>query len=225
MSDAPPRERLNRLAELAAETGVEARRKLTGELADLLLDWPSVYPQSMREPFEALLERALTDLEPQARALLAERFAQRPGTPLALLNGLIFDAAPQLRAEILARNASSDFASRNPPAGEGGLLTAIRSAQLTEMADVLSSQLHIPRATAERIVKDGSAQMLAALCQGAGLSRPTFSALAVLAAPFADADEHYRRLAAYDDVPPPAARGLVCFWQKQAEVPAPARAA
>ena len=72
MSSISPRERLSRLVELAAETDLAARRALVDGLADLLLDWPASYPVGMREPFEALLEKSLRNLEPASRAALAE---------------------------------------------------------------------------------------------------------------------------------------------------------
>src|SRR5438105_15777845 len=95
-----PRERLNRLVELASQSGLPARRALANDLADLLLDWPAAYPPAMREPFEALLEKAVRDVEPAARAILAERFTGDTGTPLAILNLLIFDAAPAIKTAI-----------------------------------------------------------------------------------------------------------------------------
>jgi len=219
MKSISPRERLNRLVELAAETSAAARRELTNEVADLLLDWPSAYPEAMREPFEALLEKSLADIEPKARALLADRFAKRGGIPLPILNALIFDAVPEARAEILSRNgaAAKEYALGDVCAEESALLAGLRVAHIDDIAPVLSAHLHIPQPTAARIVADVSAITLAALCRGVGLSRPTFSALAVLSSPSANADEHYRRLAAYDEVPDRAAASLLCHWRGQAE--------
>jgi hypothetical protein len=57
MSDA--RARLNSLVELATENAPEKRRALAIELCDLLLAWPANYPATMREPFEALLEKTV----------------------------------------------------------------------------------------------------------------------------------------------------------------------
>jgi hypothetical protein len=218
MVSASPRERLSRLVELAAESSIAARRELTEELADLLLDWPSAYPEAMREPFEALLEKSVTDIEPEARTLLARRFAERESTPLSILNALIFDAPPEIRAVILARNAE---AAATEPAdsdcmSESVLLSEIRQAQLEEISRKLGSCFHISAAVAERIVDDASALSLVGLCKGGGLSRAAFSALAILARPFAKDDERYRRLAAYDTVSDDAARALLSFWRRQA---------
>src|SRR5256885_1906494 len=96
MAQLSARERLSRLVDLASEAGVPARRELTDQLADLLLDWPSSYPAAMREPFEALLEKALRDVEPAARRLLAERFVEHSEMPLTVLNLLVLDAAQEV---------------------------------------------------------------------------------------------------------------------------------
>src|SRR3954468_3401028 len=98
------RERLTRLVELAGQEGFEARRALAGELADLLLAWPSIYPRGMREPFEALLEKTMRDIGPAERAALADRFVADEDMPLSILNLLVFDAGPETRDAILLRN-------------------------------------------------------------------------------------------------------------------------
>jgi len=227
MASTSPRERLNRLVELAAETSIAARRELTNELADLLLDWPAAYPDTMREPFEALLEKSLTDIEPEARTLLAKRFAERESTPLSILNALIFDAPPETQVLILARNADSApaHAPELDSAEESALLSEIRQSQVPAISRTLSLHFRIPAAIAERIVTDSSALSLVALCKGAALSRAAFSALAILARPFANDDERYRRLAAHDNVPDSAAHALLSFWRRQAEPASTSRAA
>ena len=55
MLPASPKERFNRLVELA-EQGPDSRVALLGELHALLLDWPADYPAPMREAFAAMLE-------------------------------------------------------------------------------------------------------------------------------------------------------------------------
>src|SRR5690348_12981167 len=105
------RERLTRLVELAGQEGGEARRALAGELADLLLAWPSIYPRGMREPFEALLEWTVPDIGPEMRAKLADRFIAADDTPLSVLDLLVFGAGRQARDVILSRNASELEAS------------------------------------------------------------------------------------------------------------------
>ncbi|MDE3116420.1 MAG: hypothetical protein KGL26_12530, partial [Pseudomonadota bacterium] len=101
----PDRDRLVRLADLAASQAPEDRARLIGALAELLLDWPEDYPLAMRAPFDALLTRVAPEADAATRADLAARFAALPDAPVALLNELFFDAAPQVKAQILRRNA------------------------------------------------------------------------------------------------------------------------
>ncbi len=224
-----PRERLNRLVELASQSGLPARRALANDLADLLLDWPVAYPPAMREPFEALLEKAVRDVEPAARAILAERFTGDTGTPLAILNLLIFDAAPAIKTAILLRNA---LAMGLPPhvnrivVDERALLAAVRGAIPAEVSAVIASRFDIAPATAAQILADGSGYMLGVLCKGARLARATCSALVVLAHPGASAKESYRRLAIYDAIPAEGCEALLDMWRSQATAaPAAAQAA
>lgn len=214
MASIPPRERLTRLVDLASDSGTGSRQELTNELADLLLDWPESYPAIMREPFEALLEKALNDIEPAARGILAKRFVGSD-MPLSVLNALFFNAPLEIKIEILARNA----AAKNGlilaafTVKEQALLVAARAADSLKLADVIASRFGVSRSVAAMIFEDGSAYSLATLCKGARLSRGVFSALAVLTGPAAAHDESYRRLAAYDAIPEDGARALLHFWQ------------
>jgi hypothetical protein len=214
MASITPRERLTRLVDLASDSGTGSRQELTTELADLLLDWPESYPAMMREPFEALLEKALQDIEPAARGLLAKRFVGSD-MPLSVLNALFFDAPLEIKIEILARNAVARNSSI--PAAftvkEQALLVAARAADSLKLADVIASRFGVSRTVAAMVFEDRSAYSLATLCKGARLSRGVFSALAVLTGPAAAHDENYRRLATYDAIPDDGARALLNFWQ------------
>ena len=226
MSQISPRERLSRLVELAAQTDHAARRALVNGLADLLLDWPASYPAAMREPFEALLEKSLRNVEPALRAELAERFVERAETPLHLLNLLVFDAAPQTKSAILMRNALAHETRVAAPTAltqDAALLSAVRAHPSDTLADTLASHFRVVPEIATQILADETGWMLAALCKGTGLRRAAFSALAVLAHPTATPDESYRRLAAYDAVPQEGAAALLAFWRDAA--PAAAKTA
>jgi hypothetical protein len=217
MSAINARERLTRLVELAGQNGPGARRALVGELADLLLDWPSNYPPSMREPFEALLEKAVQDVDALTRARLAERFAATTGSPLPFLNALVFDAAPETRDAILVRNAAADPGSERPfVLNETALIAAARGALAGDMAHVLAARFGIEADTAARIVADEWAYLLAVLCKGAHAGRATFSALALLADSAVAGDKSYARLAVYDGVAQTGSEALLKFWQAQA---------
>jgi hypothetical protein len=212
------RERLSRLIELAGQDGIAAREALAGELADLLLGWPAIYPQGMREPFEALLERTIGQVSPETRATLADRFAGTEEIPLSTLNLLVFDASLETRNSILLRNgraAEGTPALSRVPVNEVALLAAARTASAGLLGPAITPRLGIPMEIAEQIFADASGGMLAVLCRGIALKRETFSALAVLARPNATNDESYRRLAAYDDVPETGAETLLTFWRKQ----------
>jgi hypothetical protein len=217
MSSTLPRERLSRLVELAAETDLAARRALVDGLADLLLDWPAAYPTAMREPFEALLEKSLRDVEPGLRAALADRFIERADAPLHFLNLLVFDAATDTKSAILMRNA---HALGTPPAmvpvpgQQVTLLAAARACSGDMLPGIIASRFGIAPEIATQVLADESGWMLAALCKGAKLARATFSALAILAHPKASTDQSYRRLSTYDGIPQEGAAALLAFWRK-----------
>jgi hypothetical protein len=217
MSAINARERLTRLVELAGQNGPGARRALVGELADLLLDWPSNYPQSMREPFEALLEKAVHEVDAGTRAQLAERFVHSAEVPLAFLNTLVFDASPATRDAILVRNAAADPGSERPFAlNETALVAAARDALAGDMAQALASRFGIEADTAARVLADERAYLLAVLCKGARASRATFSALALLTDSGDAGGKSYARLAVYDGVAQTGSEALLRFWQAQA---------
>ncbi|MBV9572103.1 MAG: hypothetical protein JO056_12760 [Alphaproteobacteria bacterium] len=215
MAPTSPRERLTRLADLASRTDVPAS-ELTAEVANLLVDWPATYPLSMREPFEALLEKSLHELDPAARTLLAGRFASSPNMPLSVLNALIFDATPEVRQHILACNApvTDPEGTLSALIDEHALLNSIRN-EGSDPASGLATHFGITRATAAKIWMDASGFGLAVLCKGGNCTRAMFSALAVLAQSQASYEETYRRLAEYDDVPVDGARALLQFWRAQ----------
>lgn len=215
MSDA--RARLTRLVELAGGTAPEERRKLAVELCDLLLDWPDTYPAAMREPFETLLEKTIRLIDRESRAALIARFAQAPTAPLGFLNEFFFEAAPDLRAAILARNA--EHAAHPAPAAaidETALVTAARTEFNGEFSLSFARALTLPQDTAERILHDASGEALAIAARGAGISRATFSTLALIADGVHTDAENATRLSAYELIPPRGAEALLAFWRSHA---------
>ncbi|HEY4113558.1 MAG TPA: hypothetical protein VGM17_05795 [Rhizomicrobium sp.] len=213
MSLVDSKQRLDRLIELASQEGLPARRALVGEIADLLLDWPDNYPAGMREPFEALFTRAIRDVDADTRHLMAGRLAHSEKAPLSILHGLLPDAPVAARAAIVSHYANVTDGAIRIGVNEATLLPAARTATEAELAQVLTSRFRIPDEIAARVVGDKSAFLLAVLCKGTRVSRATFSALALSAAPHASAEESYRRLSAYDDVPEDGARGLLAYWR------------
>ena len=213
----PARERLVHLADLAASPAPEDRARLVVDLADLLLDWPEDYPLAMRAPFEALLEKVAPAADPATRADLAQRFAALPDAPVGLLNELFFDAAPQVKAQILRRNAlalDALTAEAQPGAAESHteeprLVAAARAHRHEDLAAAFARVLGVEPPVARRILSEPTGDALAAACKGAHMKRTTFSALALLFAP----EEGEARLKAYDAVPQNAAENLVRFWR------------
>ncbi len=218
------KQRLNRLVNLAAQSGSQARQKLVGELADLLLAWPPNYPADMREPFEALLEKALRDVDRPTRATLAQRFSSTAEVPTGILNLLIFDASPDVKTAILSRNVPADARKSKAPTmrpDETNLAAAVRQTAVSDMPALLGTRFGLGENIAELILSDRSAYCLAVLCKGAGVQRAIFSTLALLAQPDAEYEDMRRRLAAYEAVPRQGAEAIVEFWR----APLPAAAA
>lgn len=222
MSTHAPKERLSHLLELAAK-GAEARQALLGELADLLLDWPSNYALSMRVPFEALLARAARDAGRPTRTALAERFTGHDELPLDLLNEFFAVAPGALKTRILERNQDAAGADEPPhaPADGRALIAAARAG--IGVAPALGEYLALSANLAGEILDDGSALSLAVACKGASLDRAAFSALSLLASP--DGADIHDRLAVYEHVPPGAAQALLAFWRAHHAAPPQARAA
>ena len=210
MSDA--RARLNSLVELATENAPEKRRELAAELCDLLLAWPANYPPAMREPFEALLEKTVRLIDRDTRNALIGRIASAPGVKREFLNEFFFDASPELRGEILARN--SDCETQDDVAVDE--IAVVKAARLgDEFNDAFAAALGIASETAARIVGDASAQSLALAAKGAHLSRATFSALVLLVCPGKPSDIE-TRLAAFESADEHIASAMLTYWRSRA---------
>jgi hypothetical protein len=206
-----PKERLSHLLELAAQ-GREQRAALAGEVADLLLDWPAQYPQSMRDTFGALLEKIVREVDAPASAALAARFAGRSDFPLSLLNEFFLAAPPAMQDAILARNDATGGAAP-VVLDKDALLAAARNAE--DFAGALARIAAVPPAMAGAIVRD--ARALAALCRGAGIDRASFSAMAILAGPVRSVHENFAMLTVFDRVPTDGAAHLLAFWRSRTE--------
>lgn len=214
MTTAAAKERLTHLLALAGDETPEGRRRLVGELCDLLLAWPADYPLPMRAPFEQLLEHAMRNVSGEARADLAARFVHQPDAPVSLLNQLFFDAPESVKTAILRRNAlASDAppADAVPQADEPALIAAARSKGHETLESEFARALGLETSLARRILSEPSGEALAAACKGAHLTRATFSALALLFAPETGGRE--ARLSVYDAVPQHGAESLVRYWR------------
>lgn len=206
-------QRLTRLMELANRTAPEARAALALELCELLANWPMKYPDSMREPFETLLEKSVREVDSHTRACVAAHLAAREEAPVPLLNELFFDAPAETKSEIVRRNAEMNGHHVNVAADEARVIAAARHGQDNFAAD-FAKLLGIEPVTARRILSEPTGDALAIACKGAHLTRAAFSMLAVLFAPDAKARE--RRLAAYESVPQEGADGILRYWRDEA---------
>ena len=210
-----PKERLSHLLELAAQ-GAGERAHLADEVAELLLDWPPQYPQAMRATFVSLLEKIVREMAGPSRAVLAARFRDRDDFPLSLLNEFFLYAPAPMKDAILARNdaqAPVDCAGVDAEA----LLHAARTAR--EFADALAHIAGLPFAVAAAMLSDPSARGLAALARATGISRATFSAMAILTGPARSVHENFAMLDVFDRVPVGGARQLVAFWRAKGDGP------
>ena len=203
-----PRERLNKLLELAGK-GPAGRAALLSELADLLLDWPVDYAQAMRAPFEALFEKTAREADELTRARLAQRLNGHEELPVTLLNEFYFDAPPGLRARILSLNEATDGEARECAGVDGSDLVEAARTMNGAFVGKFASALSLPGAVAKEILTDASGQSLAVACRGAGLDRAAFSAIALLTAPELGCD----RLSHFDAVPQTGAERLLDFWR------------
>jgi hypothetical protein len=212
----PPKERLSRLLELAAQGGA-ARATLAHELSDILLDWPAEYTEGARLPFEALLEKTIREVDRKTRISVAARFAKRPDAPIDLMNELFFSATAELKSEIVARNAGGFcHDDAGPEFDEHRLLDAMRASR-GRLAEPLARALCVLPEMAEEILGDISGQSLAIACKGAHAARATFSAIAVLSDRTRAAEDSYLRLATYDEVPQSAAERILASWRAQTD--------
>jgi Uncharacterised protein conserved in bacteria (DUF2336) len=214
-----PRDRLTRLIELASENAPEKQAALAFELCDLLVDWPPRYPQIMREPFEALLEKVLRRLDETTRRLIATRLSTHSETAVALLNECYFDVPTKARSLILERNHEEDADEplRTDTEGEAKLIAAARKMGAIEFVTAFARFLRVSPAMAQSILDDASGDALAVACRGVGASRITYSVLATFAAGRlnADAATIYQRLAAFDTIPESGARRMLSHWRRE----------
>jgi hypothetical protein len=215
MTDA--RERLTRLIELASENAPEKQAALAFELCDLLVDWPPRYPQVMREPFEALLEKVLRRLDETTRRLIATRLSQHSETAVALLNECYFDVPTKARSLILERNREPDVDDdvAVDATAEARLVEAVRRVGAAELAGQFARFLGVSSTMAQSILDDTSGDALAVACRGAKVGRATYSALVVFARRNASAEVLYERLSVFDTIPENGARSMLGHWRRE----------
>jgi hypothetical protein len=148
-------------------------------------------------------------IDRDTRHALIARIAAAPGVRRKFLNEFFFDAPPDLRGTILARNSdcdAHDVFSLDEPA----VVKAARAGD--DFNDAFAAAFGIPSETAARILADASAQSLALAAKGAHLSRATFSALVLLVCPGKPSDIE-TRLAAYESADAHIAAAMLAYWR------------
>jgi hypothetical protein len=178
-----PSQKLSYLLHLA-DQGPALRAALAEEVAELLIDWPSDYPDSMREICEALLTKAARDVDAATRARLRARLSSYPG--------LAQRALPRETSQVLVE------AARN---GEN-------------LAAVLAESLSVRESLAQQILDDDSGTALATACKGAHIDRAAFSVLALLTRPRRDRSHAFAVLDAFDNVPETEAARMLREWRE-----------
>lgn len=162
--------RLINLLELAAQ-GPTMRAALAEEVAELLVAWPADCPLEMRGTCEALLAKAVQEVDDDTRARLRIRLY----------------ADPELSNRMLPRQAQDRVLVEAARAGE-------------PMLPRMARALGVSENLASEILQDESGHALAVAAKALGLNRAAFSGLAMLAQPRGDVTACYARLDAFDSI-------------------------
>jgi hypothetical protein len=176
--------KLSHLLQLA-DQGPVMRAALAEEVAELLTAWPADYPASMQGVCEALLAKAVRDVDAATRARLR----------------VILFADPDLAARVLPRESASQK-----------LVAAARTGDA--LPDVLAETLGVEPAMARQVLDDESCAALAVACKGANIDRAAFSALALLTRPGRERAHAHAVLDAFDNVPTSEATRLLRGWRE-----------
>jgi uncharacterized protein YcaQ len=177
-------DKLSHLLQLA-DQGPALRAALVEEVAKLLTDWPSDYPDSMRGVCEALLAKAACDVDAATRARLRVQLY----------------SDPELSHRVLPRQAASQT-----------LVEAARAG--THLPAALAQSLGVTDKMALQILDDETGAALAVACKGANIDRGAFSALVLLARPGRDHSHAFAVLDAFDTVPMSEATRVLRGWRE-----------
>jgi len=158
---------------------------------------------------------------------IAGRLAARADVPSGALAELFF--ALKTEGRIALVSSLSKSTERAPPAakpepeGEAALVRAIRAGDQMAALRAFKGYWSLSESTVERIMRDPSAEAIAVLCIGLGISRAVYSTLIILARP--ESAENQHRIAAmlsqFERFPKEGARRIALEWQR-APLAAPA---
>lgn len=178
-------QKLSHLLQLA-DQGPALRAALAEEVAELLLNWPSDYPQTMRGICETLLAKAARDLDAATRARLRVQLY----------------SDPELTSRVLPRESVAQ--------------TLVAAARSGDLRTVLADSLGLEPRMAQQILDDESGAALVVACKGAQIDRAAFSALALLTRPGRDRSGIYAVLDAFDTMPLSEATRVLRSWREPA---------
>ena len=176
--------KLSHLLQLA-DQGPALRAALAEEVAELLTNWPSDYPGSMREVCEALLTKAAHDVDAATRARLRAQLHFHP----------------DLSQRVLPRESGTQI-----------LIAAARVG--AHLPDLLAQSFGVDEKMALQILDDETGAALAVACKGASIDRAAFSALALLSRPARKRNQAFAVLDAFDNVPASEAARLLSGWRE-----------
>jgi hypothetical protein len=183
-------QRLSHLLQLA-DQGPALRAALAEEVAELLVSWPSDYPESMRTVCEALLAKAARDVDAATRARLRVQLYSHP----------------DLSHRVLPRESASL-----------ALIAAARAGE--QLPAVLAQSLGVDDKMAVQILEDESGAALAVACKGANIDRAAFSALALLTRQCRDRSHAFAVLDTFDNIPVSEASRVLREWREHQSVAA-----
>jgi hypothetical protein len=180
-------QKLSHLLQLA-DQGPALRAALAEEVAELLAQWPSDYPQGMRAVCEALLAKAARDVDAATRARLRVQLC----------------CDPELALRVLGPRESATQT----------IIGAARKGDNDGVVKSLAQSVGVDDVMARQILDDESGAALAVACKGSGLDRAAFSALALMAHPGRDRVHAFAVLDAFDTVPTSEATRVLRGWRE-----------
>lgn len=161
--------RLDKLNALARERSSQRRRDLLREVTDLFFDEPPLSDTPLQRQFDEILSAIATQTELDARAEIANKFADFEGAPRGLILQLARDAI-SVAAPILQRSSVLS---------EDDLVSIVHETGQDHMR-AISVRDTVPEPVSNAIVERGDDTTVASLVsnEGAKLSRSTFETVA-----------------------------------------------
>ena len=161
--------KLHKLTELAKEKSSDRRRDLLREVTDLFFDAPPAVESEAQSQFDDILRTLANETAHDARAELADRFADTPFAPKGLIRQLAADAI-EVAAPILSRSSVLT---------EEDLVTIVHETGQAHIQAIAKRET-VSERLSHAIVEKGDDDTVATLIRndGAQLSRSTYEQVA-----------------------------------------------